>query len=291
VHLALAAVSVLWGLNFSTTKILLAHWDPYGLLAARFLCIFPLALAWALLAGLRPRIARGDFAALAWAGACGIAGYQLCFVLSLSRTTIFASALFSCIFPLFILIIAAIMRTEHPRPLRLAGALLAFGGLAVFEGLFAGRAAFRVGDLLALGAAIAFTPYTLVVRRLSKRYSALELLVLTLAFGTVVLVLVGLNGLVHQDFSRLDARDWLVFAYIVVFPVLVCYAIFNWGIARIGAGPASMYAMSVPIAGGIIGALIFKTTIPIYEWFGAAICIAGLVIVQLAVDTRAGSSG
>jgi drug/metabolite transporter (DMT)-like permease len=286
VHAALAGVAVLWGLNFSTTKILLGHWDPYGLLAARFLCILPLAWGWALLAGHRPRIARGDWWPLFWAGACGIAGYQLCFVLSLSRTTIFASALFSCLFPLFTLVIAALTRTERPRPLRWAGALLAFAGLAIFEGALAGRAAFRPGDLLALGAAVAFTPYALVVRRLSSRYSALELLVLTLGFGTTVLVLAGLGPLVHQDFSRIDTRDWLVFAYIVLFPVLVCYAVFNWGIARIGAGPASMYAMSVPIAGGVIGALIFGTAVPIYEWIGALVSVAGLIVVQLAGDRR-----
>jgi drug/metabolite transporter (DMT)-like permease len=291
VHLALACVAVLWGLNFSTTKILLAHWDPYGLLAARFLCIFPLAVGWALAVGARPRIARRDLVPLFWAGACGIAGYQLCFVLSLSRTTIFASALFSCLFPLFTLVIAALMRTERPRPLRWGGALLAFAGLAIFEGVLAGRAAFRPGDLFALGAAVAFTPYALVIRRLSSRYGPLELLVLTLAFGTAVLVLAGFNGLVHQDFSRLDGRDWLVFAYIVLFPVLICYAVFNWGIARIGAGPASMYAMSVPIAGGIIGALIFHTDVPLYEWIGALVSVAGLLVVQLAGDRPAARPG
>src|SRR5262249_34558922 len=148
VHLALAGIAVLWGLNYSTTKILLAHWDPYGLLAARFLCILPLAWAWLWATGRRPRVARADWWPLFWAGAFGIAGYQLCFVLSLSRTTIFASALFSCMFPLFILVIAALQRTERPRPLRWAGALVAFAGLAIFEGALAGRAAFRSGDLL-----------------------------------------------------------------------------------------------------------------------------------------------
>jgi drug/metabolite transporter (DMT)-like permease len=286
VHLALAFVPILWGLNFPTTKILLEHWDPFGFLAARFLTIAPIAILWALLGGGLRRVARADWPLLLIAGFFGIAIYQLCFVFSLAHTTIFASALFSCTFPLFTMMAGALMGQEHPRPWRWGGALIAFLGLAVFEGLFAGRAEFRLGDLLALTAAVAFTPYTLVIRRLSKRYTGVELLAVTLAIGTIVLAIAGWNGMVHQDYRQLDTRDWLLFGYVVVFPILVCYAVFNWGIARIGAGPASMYAMSVPIAGGLSGALIFKTGIPIYEILGAAVCIAGLVIVQVSGDAR-----
>jgi drug/metabolite transporter (DMT)-like permease len=267
------------------------HWDPYALLAARFLCIVPLAFAWAWATGLRPRIARGDLVPLLMAGVLGIAAYQLCFVLSLSRTTVFASALFSNMFPLFVLLVGALMGTEHPRPLRWAGALVAFAGLAIFEGALAGRIAFRPGDLLALLAAVVFTPYMLLVRRLSKRYAPLELLALTLLFGTALLALCGANALVHQDFSRLDGGDGLALAFSVLFPVLICYAIFNWGIARIGAGSAGMYAMTVPIWGGVIGAIAFGTAVPLYQWVGATVSVGGLLLVQLAADTPATRPG
>lgn len=287
----MSIVPVLWGLNFVTTKLLLVHWSPFAFLGARFLAILPLAVAWAWLrGGLRgglARIAPRDRAALLVAGFFGITLYQLCFVYSLEHTTVFASSLLASTFPLFTMIAAAVLGWERPLPLRWAGAAVAFAGIVVFEGVFAGKATFAGGDLLALAGSVLFTPYTLAMRRLGGRYSVSELVALTIGIGTVGLVAIGAGALAQQDYGALGGRDWLLFAYVVVFPILVAYAILNWGIARIGAGPASMYAIGVPVVGGIANAVAFGGGVPLYQLAGALVSIAGLVLVQTAGTGRA----
>jgi drug/metabolite transporter (DMT)-like permease len=274
----------MWGLNFLFTQELLAHWAPLAFIVARFSTMTIVALIWAAaLRELRP-VARTDWWPLAAAGLFGIALYQLCFVFSLERTTVFASSLLASIFPLFTMIAAAALGEERPAPARWGGALVAFAGIAVFEGLLAGKGSFKPGDLLALLASLAFAPYTLVVRRLRTRYSPVALLAYTMSAGTAVLLALGTAQALHADYSALTAHDWLLFGYVVVFPVLIGYALLNWGIARIGAGPATMYAFGVPIVGGI--ASHFSQHVPIegYELAGTALCIGGLVIAQLAAD-------
>lgn len=289
VHLVMSVVPVLWGLNFLFTQELLADWRPFAFIAARFALITLLALLWAAGARELRAVPRADWLALGVAGLFGIALYQLCFVFSLERTSVFASSLLASIFPLFTMIAAAALGEEAPSRLRWGGALLAFAGIAVFEGLLAGKAAFRPGDLLALGASLAFTPYTIVVRRLRRRYSPVALLALTLAVGTVLLLVVGLPESLRQEYGRLSSRDWLLFAYVIIFPILVGYALLNWGIARIGAGPATMYAFGVPIVGGVASHFAQHAPIEGYEIWGTLLCIGGLVIAQSATG-RPGSA-
>jgi drug/metabolite transporter (DMT)-like permease len=278
----MTTVPIMWGLNFVTTKMLLGHWDALALVTVRFAAIAPLALVWAYAARPVARVERRDWIALAAGGALGIALYQFCFIFSLERTTVFASSLLASVFPLFTMIGAAAIGEERPSALRWSGAIVALAGIAIFEGLFAGHAGFRPGDLLALAASLTFAPYTLIARRLRTRYSPVLILAWTTAIGTPLIAAVGTRAALQQNYAALDATDWLLFAYVVIFPILVGYALLNWAIAQIGAGPASMYAFGVPIVGGFVGAAVFRTAVPAYEIIGAILCIGGLVIAQLA---------
>lgn len=273
---------MMWGLNFVTVRILLERWDPFALLMIRFVLMVVLAFAWAFATRAMRPIRRSDWPALIAAGVLGIALYQYCFVFSLQHTSVFASSLLASVFPLFTMVGGALIGDERPSALRWFGAFVALAGIAVFEGIFAGRATFRAGDLLALCASLMFAPYTLIARRLRHRYAPVPLLAITMAIGTVILIGSGIDATIHQNYGALDRTDWLIFSYVVVFPILIGYALLNWGIARIGAGPASMYAFGVPIVGGFAGAVVFRTPVPVYEILGAAICIAGLVIAQAA---------
>jgi O-acetylserine/cysteine efflux transporter len=284
VHLGLMLLPLLWGLNYPGTKIVLEHWSASGFLALRFVVIVPILVIWARSSGGMRGIARGDRLPLLAAGVLGIGFSQMCFVFAIQNTTVFATSLLTSMFPIFTLMAAALIGYERPRLRRWAGVALALLGIAVFEGLLAGKAAFKSGDLWALLASITFVAYTIVVRRLGARYSGHELLGLTSAIGAVILLPLGLNDLVHQDISVLSTQDWLVLGYVCLIPLILGYALLNWGIARIGAGPASMYALGVPIIGGISSAVVFGSPIHLYEYIGAAICLAGMALVQVSVD-------
>ena len=272
----------MWGLNFVVTKLLLAVWDPLGFAAARFLIMTALALAWARATGGLHAIERRDWGPLVLAGICGVTLYQLCFIFSLQRTTVFASSLLASVFPIFTMLGALLTGDEHPTRRQWLGAVLGFAGIAVFEGVFAGRATFRPGDLLALGASVMFAPYTIIVRRLRARYSPVALLAYTMTVGTIPLALLGIGPMVRQTYAGFRLDDWLLFAYVVIFPILIGYALLNWAIARIGAGPASVYAFGVPIVGGLASATLLHAPITAFEVQGTAVALAGMMIAQLA---------
>ena len=111
-------------------------------------------------------VERADWRLFALAGLTGYTLYQLGFVLGLSRTSPFSSSLLIAMVPLFTVLILAVM--GEPTPLQgWLGLGVALVGVAIFlldkRGASAGT---LVGDLLSIGAAIAFALYGIVTRPL-----------------------------------------------------------------------------------------------------------------------------
>lgn len=283
VYLALSAVALFWGLNAVVMKAAFQHWDPLAFTGLRFLAMVALAVGIARASGEPLRIERGDLPWLLLGAACGYGVYQYFYVIGLAHTTAFASALLGALAPVFTLMLAVTLGQERSRSGRWIGAAIALFGVAVFEGVFNGHAAMRIGDLLTLVGTAIFAGYNILAARLVRRYSPTSLIAITLVFGALMIAPGGLWGLAHQDFSRLRTADWLLFAYSVVFPMVIGYQLWSWGIAKIGAGATSLFNFAVPVIAGFAAVAFLRTPITSYEIVGAGICIGGLVAAQSLV--------
>jgi len=280
VYSGLAAVVVLWGLNSVVMKAAFAHWDPLGFTALRFLAMAPLAIGLAKVCGESLRIDPRDLPAFLVVAACGFGAYQYFYVIGLSHTTAFASSLLSTLAPIFTLLLGVAMGAERSRSGRWIGAAIALLGVAVFEGAFAGQAIIRLGDALTLVAAAIFSGYNIIAARLLSRYTPTALVAITLALGAAMIVPGGLWGAIHQDFTRITATDWLLMAFSIVFPIIIGYQLWSWGIAKLGPGPTSLFNFAVPVVAGFAGVLFLHMPLKPYEIAGAAICLGGLAASQ-----------
>ncbi|MDE2573158.1 MAG: DMT family transporter [bacterium] len=283
VYLALIAVVLFWGFNSVAMKAAFTDWNPLGFTTLRFIVMVPIAIGLARATGGSLRIERRDVPAFVICGACGYGIYQYFYVIGLAHTTAFASALLTSLAPVFTLMLAVATGAERSRGGRWVGALIALLGVAVFEGAFNGRASFRIGDTLTICAAVIFAGYNVFAARLLERYSPTSVLALTMAIGAAMLVPGGLWSLAHQDFARVTTVDWLLFGYATIFSMLIGYPLWNWGIAKLGAGPASLFNFGVPVVAGFAGVALLRMPVTGYEILGAAICIAGLVASQYLV--------
>ncbi|TAM62090.1 DMT family transporter [bacterium] len=281
VFAALLAVVLFWGLNVVVMKAAFVHWNPLGFTGLRFLAMVPLALGIARLRGESLRIELRDLPALLICAACGYGVYQYFYVIGLAHTTVFASALLSSLTPVFTLMLAVAMGLERSRTGRWIGAIIALFGVAVFEGAFAGRATIRLGDALTLVGAMIFAGYNVFAGRLLSRYSPTSLIAITITLGALMIAPGGLWGLAHQDFARLRVSDWFLMLYSVIFPMVIGYQLWSWGISKIGAGATSIFNFGVPIVAGFAGVMFLSMPVTRYEILGAAICIAGMAAAQV----------
>ncbi|HEV2261556.1 MAG TPA: DMT family transporter, partial [Candidatus Rubrimentiphilum sp.] len=81
--------------------------------------------------------------------------------------------------------------------------------------------------------------------------------------------------------SGLPAIDWIAFAFAVIFPILLTYPIWSWGLQVLGAGRASLFQFIVPLIAGALAIALLHNRIEPHQIVGAVICIAGMAVSQL----------
>jgi drug/metabolite transporter (DMT)-like permease len=277
---ALFYVILAWSLNTIIAKQAFAQINPLAFTFLRFLVMTPLAFAMARAAGGRIHIERRDVWTLILCSLCGFGLYQYLWVVGLAHTTPFATALLSALTPIFTLAIVVIAGDERVRPGRWAGAAVALFGVAIFEGAFSGATSVRIGDLMVLGSALVFAGYNVLSRRLSQRYAPLELLAITMAIGLITLIPGGLPALLHTNLRALSPDTWWRILYATLFPILLTYPVWTWGISKLGAGKGSILQFFLPVLTGILSVPILHATFPAHEIVGAAVCLGGMVFAM-----------
>ncbi|MGB6984951.1 MAG: DMT family transporter [Candidatus Aquilonibacter sp.] len=277
---ALFYVILAWSINTIVAKQAFAQIDPLAFTFLRFLVMTPLAIAMVYLGGGRIHVERRDIATLVLCSACGFGLYQYLWILGLANTTPFATALLSALTPIFTLAIVAIAGHERVRPGRWLGAAVALFGVAIFEGAFTGAATVRVGDLLVLSAAFVFAGYNVLGARLLSRYKPLELLAITMSIGAIMLIPGGAPALARTNLAALSWDTWWRIIYATLFPILLTYPVWTWGINKLGAGKGSIMQFFLPVLTGVLSVPILHATFPRYEVLGAAVCLGGMIFAM-----------
>jgi drug/metabolite transporter (DMT)-like permease len=282
-ELAQLVVVLLWASTFVVAKSAFAEVSPLAFTCVRFVLMIALALV--VLVARQPGHLRGidraDWGRLALVGLSGYTFYQLGFVLGLDRTSPFSSSLLIAMVPLFTILILAL--TGESTPLQgWVGLSVAIVGVVIFllDKREAGSGTL-VGDLLSIGAGIAFAVYGVVNRPLVVKYPVETYTAWTLVAGSVPLLLISLPEALQQDWSRVSTSAWLSVLYMAVFPVYVAYILWNWAIARRGVATATTFSLLVPIASGVLSVLFFGERFSPAKLIGAALVLAGLVIVRM----------
>jgi drug/metabolite transporter (DMT)-like permease len=295
-ELAQGGVVLMWASTFIVTKAVFAELNALPYIFARFAAM--LALAFAVLglrrAGAAWTIRRQDWGRFLAVGLCGYTVYQLAFVLGLERTSPFSSSLLVAMVPLFTVVMTSFMGEKAPRQAWL-GLAIALAGAALFlwdkRGDGGGT---LLGDGLSIAAAVSFAAYGVLARPLVGRYPPETYTAWSILFGAVPLFLLSLPATIGEDWGGVSGWGWAAVVYMAIFPVYVAYQLWNWAIARRGVTAATSFSLLVPIVSGILSALLFGEGFGPLKLAGAALVLAGLVVVRVgpgALFWRRGRTG
>ncbi len=276
----LVFVALSWAMNTVLSKYAFASIDPLAFTGLRFLAMTPLAFLLARGMHQAVRFRARDLPLLIACGACGYGLYQYFWVFGLANTSAFASSLLASLSPLLTLAIVAFSGQERVHAGRWFGAAVALFGVAVFEGAFSGHLTFRPGDALTFCAATIFAIFNVLSAKLLGRYTPLGLVAVTMTIGTLIILPGALPRMMHQNYAALPAADWGIFAYSVIFPIVLTFPIWSWGISVLGAGRASLFQFSVPVLAGLLSIAILHSRIEAHQIAGTAVCIGGMAISQ-----------
>ena len=281
-EIAILAVVLIWSITWIAMKDALAVFDPLAFMTTRFAMIT--LLAWGVILVRRSKfisltILRSDWRRTAVGALVGYTGYQLFGVFALDKSSVFTISLLVALVPLFTMIMMACLGEPLP-PFGWLGIVVAVAGTVIF--LIDKREASDsvLGAILSLSAAVCFAAYGLINRPLVRRYPSDLLAAWQLLIGTVPLILVGGYSVFGQPWSEMSLRIWAGLVFVIVFPVYVAYQLWNYAILKRGAAIASSYGLLVPILSAIMAAIAFDEHITLLKTIGAAVAIAGLLLLR-----------
>jgi drug/metabolite transporter (DMT)-like permease len=275
-------VCLIWGANFTITKLAFAELSPLAFTALRFaagsLCLWALVR---LTEGPGPAPRGALLRDLIWIGIFGNTLYQIGFVFGLLHSTATNTSLILAASPAVVAVFAAALGHERTSwPARI-GIALGIGGVAVVVLARAGAARLQIshGDLFTVGALLSWAIYTVALRRIHG-LSPLRITAWATYTGTPGLVLAGIPHLVNTRWSGVGPGVWVALAYAVLLSLILGYVIWNRSVRAVGATRTAIYMCVTPLFAVLI-AWAFLAERP-----GALHLIGGLLIVVGVTLTR-----
>jgi drug/metabolite transporter (DMT)-like permease len=275
-------VCLIWGLNFSVTKLALAEIPPLPFTAIRFVAASLLLwLVLRLVEGPLPKGAAG-LKRLVVLGLIGNTCYQLAFTVGLARTTATNSALILSTVPTVVALFAGAIGLERITARMWLG--IALGTLGVILVIATRGVGFDVrtlpGDLLTILAVLCWAGYTVGLRRVPTGISPLRVTAITTIAGTPGLLLAGLPGMLRLEWDNVSLEAWLALGYAAVLSLVVAYLLWNRSVKAVGGTRTAIYMCITPLF-AVAGAwlLLGERPHPL-QGVGALLIVAGVLLTR-----------
>jgi len=283
----LVAANVIWSLNYATTKYAFERWSPIAFSGLRFATA---GIALALFVRWREGglgVDRSDVRLVVLCGVVGIFLNQLTFTYAVDYTAAANVALILAAAPAFAAVFAVMLGHERVRPAHwlALGVSLVGVGLVVMGGSDLAGFSLR-GDLLAVGAALTWAAYTVMLRPLLGRYSAIRISALVILVGAVIMAPVTVVQVANQDFDSLRRLDWAAWLYSTIGPLLVTNWLYFRALHRVGAARATLYMYLQPFLGAVFAAWLLGEKLVAVQLIGGGVIVGGVALGRAVAARR-----
>ncbi len=277
-HLAVLFTVLVWGTTFVSTKVLLFALSPLEIMIYRFSLGF-LALS-CVRRGTRT-VAPGDEKWFALAGLAGITLYYLFENIALVYSTASNIGIIVVTAPLFTAFFARLFLKETLHPTFFLGFVLSMSGILVVSGQNT-TDVHLFGDLLGIGAAVIWGVYSCAIRIIGERgYGTVQITRRTFGYG--VLFLLPTSAFLTFEPSLEPLYDLVVTGNLLFLGLgasAVCFATWNFAVARIGAMKTSVYLYLMPLVTVLSAAIVLAEEITLTILGGMALTLAGVILSQ-----------
>jgi drug/metabolite transporter (DMT)-like permease len=273
---------VIWAGNFIVVKGALAELPPVAFTTIRFALA-----AVALLAVCRWRegsvgLPRRDVLPLIALGAIGFGIYQPLWTIALDHTTAGDSALLIAVTPVITLLVAAAIGADHLTRGRLAGALVAFAGVALVV-VSAGATGLQdhlLGNVMTVIAAGLWAIYVAFGAPVLRRHSPLRTVAWAVTVGTFVMAPIGLWQLASADLTHLSLETPFALLYAGLLSIGLGNVLQFRAVQVIGPARAAAFQFLVPAGTVVLAAIFLNESVRLEQVVGGLIIVAGILIAR-----------
>jgi drug/metabolite transporter (DMT)-like permease len=242
--------------------------------------ILPAALAWG---GPSPRATRREFALAAAAGGL-LALHFGSWMTSLLFTSVANSVLLVNTAPIFVALLAWFSRRDRPTARTWLAVALATSGAGVIAwGGWADRSSL-IGNLLAVGGALAMAGYLMLAREAQRGLGYLPYV--AVAYGTAALVLWAAVLVSGTQWHSFTPQTWAVLAAMAAVSQLVGHGGYNWSLRHLQAAFVSIALTGEPVLASLLAWWLLDEPVGPRTALGGALVLAGIVVAAGVVRAR-----
>jgi len=281
-HIMALFTVIIWGTTFISTKVLIKQGlSPEDILFYRFMiayiCIWTICPRKLFANNLK------DELLFITTGLCGGSLYFIAENRALGITLASNVSLIVCTTSIFTAILSHLfIKGEKLKKNLIYGSFIALAGVAfvVFNGSFILKIN-PVGDLLTITAALMWAFYSIILKKLDKKYSTLLITRKVFFYGIVTLLPTFLISPLSTDTHVLFQPIVLGnFIFLGIVASMLCYILWNMSIKHLGAARTTNYVYVVPLVTLITSSIIINETITVFAVTGALLILSGVYIAE-----------
>lgn len=277
--IALVGAMILWSSAFIALKYLLYFFQPTQIVFVRMVIASLVLLV--LSRGRYPfRYQSGDWR---WLLVMGIAEPCLYFLFeanALRYTSAGQAGVINATLPLLASVGAYLLLKERMTLWAITGFAMALCGcsmLSIMASVTDTASAPLLGNFLEFMAMICGAVYSLAVRRLSIRYSALTLTAFQAGVGTLFFAPFALQT-PFPSHPGWEQWGWLV--YLATCVTVGAYWLYNWAMSRVNVALATAYINLIPVFTLLLAFLILDEQLNVWQCLSCVLVFAGIVVSQ-----------
>ncbi len=291
VHLALFAVALIYGANYTIAKeVMPLYISPSATILMRVLgATF---LFWILVGGKKLVLSnRKEKVILLLSAIFGVVVNQLLFFEGLARTTPINAALIMTTTPLLVLVVSAISGGEKFTFLKIVGVGLGLLGVAMLissktvvdnsgNSSFMLAFDFNLGDLFILLNATSYAIYLVIAKPLLKKYSALSISKWMFTLALPFVLPFGFSDLGTTNFTEMPTEIYVGLGYIVLFTTFFAYLLNAWALRSVSSSVVGIYIYLQPVLATFIAVALDKDSLTITKIIWATCIFLGVFLVS-----------
>jgi drug/metabolite transporter (DMT)-like permease len=218
---------------------------------------------------------------VSFAGGVTFTADLILFFCAVQITSVANATIIGALQPVLVLAVAAPLFGERARAAEIGWGAVAVAGTAIVVlGGDGGGANSLNGNLLAVGALIAWTAYFVCTKSARHELTAFEFLT-GMSIVSAILV-VPLPFIVDGTFATTDAQGWLTIVYVALVNGLVGHFLMAYAHGHVPLLTISLLTLGIPVCAAASAALLIDEPLTGVQVAGMAIVLVALALVSLS---------
>jgi DME family drug/metabolite transporter len=282
--LAVVAAATIWGTLGLFAKILYAQGVSFeSLVAVRASVGWLAVMVFVLTTGKTKslRVSGRDLAFLAPLGLVGIGLFYLLYFYTVGESTVGTAAILLYSSPAFVVVLACLFLDEALNAAKVLALFLTAGGIFLVAGAYDPSNLEVTPTVLLTGllSGLTYGLYSIFGRPVTRHLSPSIILSYALFFGSLLLIVAALPTL--DTLAGLPLGSYALLLMLAVVHTTLAFALYTFGLGRLGAGRAAIAATVEPVVAGALGIALLGEDLSAPKLVGALLVISGAALAQV----------